>query len=127
MLSGEVPLIVTSLGTLRQNVAGVHVLAITSKTRSPAAPDVPALGEYVKDFEFISESGLLAPAGTPADIISKISTTMKTVMQSPEFTERVKTLNFYVTWLSPEAYAENIRQNTKRYANATKIAGIQPE
>ncbi len=127
VLSGEVPLILTSIGTLRGNAAQLHVLAISSKERFPGLPDLPTMSEFVKDFEFASESGLLAPAGTPPDIIAKLSANMKAAMQSPDFIEREKGMGYATIWCSPEAYAENLKQNLKRYERAVKIAGIKPE
>ena len=127
VLSGEVPLIVTAIGTLRSNAAQLHILAISSKERFPGLPDVPAMSEFVKDFEFASEMGLLGPAGTPQEVIGKVSAALKTAVQAPEFIERERGLGFATGWTSPEGYADNLRKNLKRYERAVRIAGIQPE
>lgn len=127
LLAGEVPVILTTLSSLGQNASAGHILAVSSRDRYPGLPDVPAISELVKGFDFSSQMGILAPAGTPPDVVTRLSVAVKAAVHSPDFQERLKIMGFALTWESADGYAENIRSNLPKYARAVKVANIQPE
>lgn len=90
-------------------------------------PDVPPISDVVKGYDFSSQIGVLAPAGTPAEVVTKLAGAINTAIHSPDFLERLRTMGFAMTWGSPETYAENIRRELAKYARAVKLAGIRPE
>ena len=127
LLAGEVPLILTTVSSLGQNASQANLLAVTSKNRYPSLPDVPAISEVIKGFDFSSQMGMLAPAGIPPEISAKLSAAIKVAVDSPDFLDRLKTMGFALTYEPAEAYSEKIRQNLEKYAKAVKLANIQPE
>ena len=69
----------------------LRALAVTSSTRLPTVPDLPPFGEAVgaPDFEAVSWHVLLAPAGTPPDVVAKLHGEMKRIMEAPDMREKV--------------------------------------
>ena len=127
LLTGEVPLILTTVSSLGQNIGQANILAVTSKDRYAVLPEVPSISEVIKGYDFSSQMGVLAPAGTPPEVVAKLSSAIKAAIHSPDFLDQLKTMGFAMTWGSPEAYADNIRQKLAKYARAVMLANIQPE
>ena len=127
IMAGEVHVGYISFATLGQNASQVNVLAVSSKDRFPLLPDVPAISELIKGYDFTSQQGILAPAGTPADVVTKLSNAIKTAVQSPDLVDRFKTLGVTSAWTTPEGYAEIIRNELTSYERAVKLAKIKPE
>ena len=69
----------------------LRALAVTSSTRLPTVPDLPPFGEAVgaPDFETVSWHVLLAPAGTPPDVVDKLHAEMKRIMEAPDMRKKV--------------------------------------
>ena len=87
-------------------------------------PNVPSIGEVVKDYDFASEVGFLAPAGLPPAVLNKLAAAMKKAAESPDLIESLRKLGVVVNASTPAEYAENIRTNLKKYERAVKIAKI---
>ena len=69
----------------------LRALAVTSSTRLPTVPDLPPFGETVgvPDFEAVSWHVLLAPAGTPQDVVDKLHGEMKRIMEAPDMRKKI--------------------------------------
>lgn len=128
LLNGEIHVMMTSVGVAQgQMKAGtINILAVTSADRFPPLPDVPAVAEDLKGFNIASETGILGPAGLPQDVKIKLSKAIKTTLEKKEMQERYAKISLLTTWLSPEAYAENIKQSLKKFGELAKAANIQP-
>jgi tripartite-type tricarboxylate transporter receptor subunit TctC len=128
VISGEVPVIMTSLtAALPQVQAGtLNLLGVSSAARYPSLPDVPTIGEFVKDYDYASEMGILAPVGTPDAIVAKLSKAMQEALNSPEVRERLKLASIVPAFSTPAGYAENLRTNLRKYERAVKLARIEP-
>jgi tripartite-type tricarboxylate transporter receptor subunit TctC len=95
----------------------LRALAVTSRQRVPALPDVPSLGEgTVPGFDSISWIGLLAPAGTPAEIVEKISADVRELIASDEVKGRLIELGGVPRANTPAQFAQMIEADRKRYA-----------
>jgi tripartite-type tricarboxylate transporter receptor subunit TctC len=119
LLAGHVQLsFMTVLEASGQIKAGkLRALAVTSDKRVPALPDVPALAESaVPGFNSISWIGLLAPAGTPKDIVEKIAADVREVVASDEVKSRLIELGGVPRTNTPAQFAEMIAADRKRYA-----------
>jgi tripartite-type tricarboxylate transporter receptor subunit TctC len=130
VLAGEVPLLLTSMTAAGSHirVGKLNLLGTTSATRMPTHPDVPSLAEVVKDYDFSVENGILAPPGLAPDVLTRLSAAIKQAVESPEFMEKIReTPGTAITWTTPQGYAENLRQNLKKYERAVKLANLQPE
>ena len=128
-LAGDVPVLITAY-----NGAGAHIkagtmnlLAVTTAERSPLYPNAPAVAEFVKGYDFTSQTGLFAPPNLPAPILAKLTAAVKKATESPEFISRFKDTSTLVTYRNPTEYAEILKVNLKKYGEAVKLANIQPE
>jgi tripartite-type tricarboxylate transporter receptor subunit TctC len=128
VISGEVPVIMTSLtAALPQVQAGtLNLLAVSSAARYPSLPEVPTIGEFVKGYDYASEMGILAPAGTPEAIVAKLSKAMQEALNSPDVRERLKLASIVPAFSTPAGYAANLRVNLRKYERAVKLARIEP-
>lgn len=104
----------------------VRALAVTSKERNPALPDVPTVIEAgIKGFEVVGFYGFLAPAGLPKDITAKLSDAFKQVMTNPEVRNRMITQGADPAFLGSEEFAQFLASETPRWAQAVKTSGAK--
>ena len=104
----------------------VRALAVTSKTRHPLLPDVPTLDEAgLKGFEALSWQGLFAPAGTPPEIVDKLSAEVVKVMQSPDIKDYFAAQGFIVQGSTPEAFKAFVASEVQKWTPIVKNSGAQ--
>ena len=119
LMSGNVNMIFTSvLETSGFIKAGkLKALAISSKSRVSALPDVPTLEEAgVKGAESGSWLGLLAPAGTPKDIVDKIAQSLQQAVAAPEIQQQLLGQGAVATSGTSADFVQLIANDRKRYA-----------
>jgi tripartite-type tricarboxylate transporter receptor subunit TctC len=103
-------------------------LAITSATRNPNYPDVPTIAETaVKGFEVYEWNGIFAPAGTPRDIVQRLNTALREVLESTQVKARIYALGSRVAASSPEDFRKFLVQEDARWAATVQAAGIKKE
>ena len=126
LLGGQVQLLFASLSSSIEYIrtGKVRGLAITSATRSEAAPDLPTVAEFFPGYEVSSWYGLCAPAGTPAPVLDKVHADLTAVLHLPELQQRFKDMVIEVAPTSREEFAQFIRAETARWARVIKEAGI---
>ena len=106
----------------------LRALAVTSSQRSPAAPDVPTIAESgLPGFEAIAWNGLLAPAGTPKDVLARLSTELRTAMEQRDLRERFDAQGFSAAWNTPEAFGAFIATEIDKWARVVKVSGASIE
>ena len=104
----------------------VRALAVTSKERNPALPDVPTVIESgVKGFEVVGFYGFLAPAGLPKDVTAKLSDAFKQVMTSPEVRNRMVTQGADPAFMGSDEFGQFLAQEMPRWADAVKASGAK--
>ena len=104
----------------------VRALAVTSRERNPALPDVPTVIESgIKGFEVVGFYGFLAPAGTPKDVVAKLSDAFAQVMQSPEVKNRMVSQGADPAFLGSEDFAKFLASEMPRWADAVKKSGAK--
>jgi tripartite-type tricarboxylate transporter receptor subunit TctC len=102
----------------------IRAIAVTSRKRSPALPDVPTVAESgLPGFGASSWYGILAPAGTPKDIISKLNAAAVKVMQQPELKERMVAEGGEPIGDTPEQFAAFIKSEIAKWAKVVKDSG----
>jgi len=103
-------------------------LAVTSLKRSPNMPEFPTMIEAgVADFEATSWFGLLAPVGTPSEIVTKLHHEAVRIVSSPDMREKFALIGLDVVGDAPDAFAAIIRSDTLKWAKVIKEAGIKGE
>lgn len=130
LLSGDVPIIMAGLSSVWPSIhAGTAtLLAVTSAARMNPRPNVPVLTEIYKDMDaFDSDTGILAPAGLPPEVLAKLSKAIKQATESPDFVASIKKIGQSILFSTPQEYGETIRRNLKRYEQVVKIANIKPD
>jgi tripartite-type tricarboxylate transporter receptor subunit TctC len=130
LVSGQVAVTVASmLGTMPQVRSGrVRALGVTSAKRVASAPDLPTIAEAgVPGYESLQWYGLLAPAGTPEEIVARLHKESVAVLRSPHVAARLASDGAEVVAGSPEEFGAFLRAETQKWARVVKAAGIKPE
>ncbi len=128
VLGGQVPLGVVDVPSAIAHVrAGkMRALAVTSKRRIVAAPEVPTFEEAgVPGYEAIGWFGTVAPANTPADIINRLNMEIAAALSVPEIRERALAAGAEPLTNTPQEFAAMIREETRKWAQVIKTAGIK--
>jgi tripartite-type tricarboxylate transporter receptor subunit TctC len=128
ILSGTVPLMCASLPGAHPSIlnGAVRALAVTGTQRWYDMPDVPTMLEL--GFSgFVSDTfhGMLAPAGTPPEIVDRLAEVSLDSLKQPEFQERLRTLGFEVIGEGPDAMRRRIADEVQRYRDLIAKAGIE--
>lgn len=104
----------------------VRALAVTSKERNPALPEVPtAIESGLKGFEVVGFYGFLAPAGLPKEVTAKLSNAFQQVMSLPEVKSRMVEQGADPAFMGSEAFAKFLASETPRWAAAVKASGTK--
>jgi tripartite-type tricarboxylate transporter receptor subunit TctC len=130
-VSGYVPLTVAStLTTLPLVRAGrLHAFGVTSANRTAAAPDIPTIAEQgVTGYEAVQWFGVLAPAGTPREIVMKLHAAILRALQDPGVNKHFSTEGADITpSRTPEDFGALIRSDVAKWAKVVKEGGIKAE
>ena len=102
-------------------------LAVTSEKRSPLASDVPAIAEELKGYELIAWFALMAPAGTPPEVVTRLYGATAAALKKPDAAARFATLGTDVGLMDPAQLADFIKAEIAKWARMAKEAGIQPQ
>ncbi|MBM3355628.1 MAG: tripartite tricarboxylate transporter substrate binding protein [Betaproteobacteria bacterium] len=127
LLGGQIQMLVTALPTVEGHLkAGkLRALAFSSARRVPGLPETPTMEEAgLAGLVVMSWYGLLAPAGTPAEVVRRLNAEVNRLLAEPAVRERLATLGAESTGGTPEQFAQAIRADTARWAQVVKTAGI---
>ena len=129
VLGGQISFTFADLANaLAQQKGGkLRGLAVTSEKRSPLAPEVPAIAEELKGYELIAWFALVAPAGTPADVVSRLHEATARALAKPDTVSRFGTLGTDVGLMSPLQLEGFIRAEIAKWGRMAKEAGIEPQ
>ena len=128
LVGGEVQLMFDSLSSsLAQIQAGkLRPLAVASKTRSPVLPDIPTIDEAgLPGFVVEPWYGFLAPAGTPAALVQKISRDINAALEHPETRAALEKLGYQTAGTTPQAFAAHIDSEIDRWSGVVKASGAK--
>ena len=126
LLGGQVDMMIVTMGTVIEHLrAGKLVpLAVTSGRRSPQLPGVPAFAESYPGFESQSWVGVLAPAGTPRPIVTRLSDEIRKALALGPSREKLETFGYEIVAGSPEEFGELIRVESARWEKVIRERGI---
>jgi tripartite-type tricarboxylate transporter receptor subunit TctC len=130
MLAGNIQAMFAIIpSVLPQVKAGrMKALAVTALTRSPLAPDVPSVAELEwPQLESLAWIGLLAPAGTPPEILMRLSDETMRSMRAAEVRELLGRQGFDVVGSTPAAFERWIRAESGKWAAVIKASGATPD
>ena len=105
----------------------IRALAQTTAKRSPAAPDVPTMAEYIPGFEATTWFAMFAPANTPRAVIDKLNAEVLRVFKLPEVQERLKTLGLDPVLSTPDELARYQATEIAKWAKVVKESGAKAE
>ena len=104
----------------------VRALAVTSKERNPALPEIPtAIESGLSGFEVVGFYGFLAPAGTPKEAVAKLSDALKQVLNTPDVRNRMVTQGADPAFLGSDDFAQFLKAETPRWVAAVKASGAK--
>jgi tripartite-type tricarboxylate transporter receptor subunit TctC len=130
VLSGQVQVFITTPPSVmgQVQVGKLNGLAVAGKARHPGLPSVPTTSEAgLKGFELEAWVGIFAPAGTPPDVVSKLSASIKSALELPETKTRADGAGVELRYMAPAALDALVKQDTEFWAKTIKSAGIKPE
>ena len=127
LLSGQVDFNFDNLATASANIKSgkLKALAVTSAQRSAALPGVPAVSETLKGFEIDTWWGLVAPAGTPPELIAKLNQAFVAALNSPETKTRFAALMAEPVPSTPEQFASFMKSELAKYEKVVKASGAK--
>jgi tripartite-type tricarboxylate transporter receptor subunit TctC len=128
LIGGQVQAVFTSLPSVAQFVqrGQLRALAVTSATRSPAFPDVPTLAEAgLRGIDVNPWFGLLAPAGTPADIVSRTQQEVAKALATPALKEKLAAQGAIPSGNKPADFARLIDAEHRKWAQVVKNSGAK--
>ena len=103
----------------------LKAVAVTTLTRSPALPDVPPVADTLSGFAIDTWWGLVAPAGTPRDVILRFNQAFVAALQSPETKTRFANLLAEPVGNSPEEFGAFLKAELSKYEKVVKASGAK--
>jgi tripartite-type tricarboxylate transporter receptor subunit TctC len=128
LMAGQVQFMAESIPQAAQyhKQGKVRALAVTSRERNPALPDIPTVMETgIKNFEVVGFYGFLAPAGTPKDVVNKLSEAFKAVMNQPDIRQRMVAQGADPAYLGADDFAKFLTAEMPRWAAVVKKSGAK--
>jgi tripartite-type tricarboxylate transporter receptor subunit TctC len=127
--SGQVDASFSGLPTVFTLIKGgkLKALAIASPKRSPVLPDVPTVAETLPGFEFYSSFSVMAPAGTPKEIVARLNAEIAKAVAAPDAREKLLAQGFSIVASSPDALAKGTRDQLERYGKLFREVGIRAD
>jgi tripartite-type tricarboxylate transporter receptor subunit TctC len=130
LVAGHVPVMMPNMLSAQPHIktGRLRALGVTGSKRAPGAEDIPTIAEAgVAGYEAVQWYGVLAPAATPRDIITKLHAGVVRALQNPDVRQRLLNDGAEPVGSSPEEFAAYLRTETTKWAQVIKAAGIKPE
>ena len=127
VIAGHVPIMFDNLPpSLEQIRAGkLRGLAVTTKERAPAIPELPTIAETLPGYETYSWNALFAPAGTPGPIIQRLNEAARAAVEDPEVAARLKDLSATPLGSTPEELAAHVKAELAQWAPVVEASGAR--
>jgi tripartite-type tricarboxylate transporter receptor subunit TctC len=131
LIAGQTVLSIDNPTTVLPQVkAGkLRALAVSSSRRWPAVPELPTIAEAagLPGFEVIGWFGVVAPAGTPIDIVAKLNGEIGRILKLPDVKQRLSEQGAEAAPSTPQQFAALIRSDMQKYAKVVQATGMQPQ
>jgi tripartite-type tricarboxylate transporter receptor subunit TctC len=126
LIGGQINIAFETAASATPQIKGgkVKALAITTAKRSPSMPDLPTVAESgLPGYDVVTWYGMLAPAATPKEIVSRMNAEVLKILQTPEFKQRLADISSEPGDTTPEQFAELIKSDTAKWAKVVKESG----
>jgi tripartite-type tricarboxylate transporter receptor subunit TctC len=129
LLGGQIPIAFGPIAQIIEDVRAAKLIAIgvTTPTRSDAAPQIPAIAEFVPGYAASGWYGICAPTGTPNDIIEKLNATITACVTDPSLKSRLLNLGVEPMPMSVAEFKKFVADEIAKYAKVIQFAGIKVE
>ncbi len=130
LIGGHVDVMFSGISSAKPylDVGGLRAFAVTGDTRNPAVPDVPTFAEVgLSGVTASTYWGVLAPKGTPKEIVDRVSAEFGKAMRDPEIVARIAQLGYLPIGGGPADYGENLRSEIKKWGDVIAKANIRIE
>jgi len=127
LLSGQVDFNFDNLATAAPNIRSgkLKALAVTTLRRSPALPDVPPVADTLKGFAIDTWWGLVAPAGTPKDVVARLNQVFVAALKAPETHTRFASLMAEPVPSTPQEFGDFMQSELAKYEQVVKASGAR--
>lgn len=129
MSMGQVHLTFNGISALEQYVrtGRIRGIAVTGSKRSAAFPELPTIAESLPGYEVVPWGGIIAPAGTPRDVLARLNVAVNKALATPALLERFKAMGVEPAGGTPEQFSAYLRKEIVKWADVVKKAGIKAE
>jgi tripartite-type tricarboxylate transporter receptor subunit TctC len=129
LLGGHIDLLFAAYSGLRAAVETkkVNLMATNGGRRSPQAPDVPSVAEFVPGLDLAVIQGVMARVGTPAPIVQKIASEVAAIVREPEVVQQFAIAGIEPAGAGPEDYQAALRNEADRMARIVEAAGLKTQ
>ena len=128
LIAGRIKFIFTDLATVQQHIAAGKVAALAVNQRTALLPGVPSIAEAGwPKVEIFTSFSVLAPAGTPADIVQKLNAQIGAAMKTPAIAEKLNTQALVPVLDTPEQFAASLKQERAQWSTFVQRNNITPE
>ena len=129
LFAGQIQVVFSPISQSIEAVRGgkLRALAVTSTTRQPSLPDLPAVAEFVPGYEASGWYGLGAPKATSAEIVTSLNTAMSAALAEPEMKTRLTDLGAVPMPSTPAEFGAFLAADTEKWGKVIRAANIKPE
>ena len=130
LLAGRTVMIFDTITAVQGHVksGALRGIAVTTANRSSAMPELPTIAESgLPGYDASTWGGILAPAGTPKDVVAKLNSSINAALKMEDVRKRLMGAGIEIQGGTPEQFAYVIRHEIEKWGRVTKAAGIQPE
>ena len=127
VMGGQVDLMFDNLSSIAPHIKSgrVKVLGVSGRARSPLFPDIPTIGEVVPGYETSAWGGIVAPAGTPRELVTRINGDINKVLGNPATNEKLVAVSWESTMGPPERLQDRAIRETPMWAGVIKRSGAR--
>jgi tripartite-type tricarboxylate transporter receptor subunit TctC len=127
MIAGEVQVMLTPASEVvpHLNAGRLQPIAVSSPERISQFPQVPAIAESVKGFEWVSWMGTFAPADTPRAIVEKLNAELKKAVEHPEIAAKLSALTLDPMYMTLDDFSKFLNAEYKKYGHVVKLSGVR--
>ena len=129
MLAGQVQVIFDNMPSIIPHIksGALRALAVTTAARAAELPDVPTVGETIKDYEASAWFGMGAPKGTPKEVIDRLNKEVNEILAEPAIKQRIADLGGVPIVATPDEFGKVIAAETAKWEKVVNFAGIKVE